>query len=101
MKNLRVIFAVFYDIMSLFFCIIFILNIVYEILPRVYVDEASVGIIGGADLPTFTFLIENIFKSIFPLIFILSNLVRVCILIIYKFKKIPERNIKTFLCILT
>ena len=73
MKTARKIVSVIYALISLYICLLSIKSFIYAV-STISIDQngVSVGIIGGADGPTFRFFIENFFKNILSLLFPLS-----------------------------
>ena len=98
MKILRFTLALFYDTMALLYCCVFLINIFYG-MKIASVDEASISIIGGADLPTSIFLMQDILSVIFPFIFNLLNIATAFILTITTLKNKTDRKINILLFI--
>lgn len=58
------ILVILYAIISLFWCYIILSNFVYN-LTEIQVREPSIEIIGGADLPTWSFIMGGVFGIAF------------------------------------
>lgn len=94
MKIMRIISAVIFDILTLFWCGVFLENIIYSV-TRISTDKGSVGIIGGADFPTLLFILQtNGFIQIF---FILASIAAGVSLTISAFQKSTLKHIRIIL----
>lgn len=86
MKIMIKISAVIFDILTLFWCGVFLENIIYSV-TRISTDKGSVGIIGGADFPTMLFILQT--NGFIQLFFILVGIAAGILLTISIFK-IPK-----------
>lgn len=100
-KNIFRIVAVIYDIVALFWCYVITSDIIYE-LTSIGVNEGSIGIIGGADLPTLTFMLQTgaIFSFILHITFALLNIVIPLLLTIAAFRTKTNRALNIWLIVL-
>lgn len=97
MKVMRKISAIIFDILTLFWCGVFLENIIYSV-TRISVDKGTVGIIGGTDFPTLLFILQtNGFIQIF---FILVSIVAGVSLTISVFKSPKIKNMHIIIAVL-
>lgn len=87
-----------YDIVSLFWCYIITSNFVYN-LTEIQINEHSIGIIGGADIPTLIYKIGNIIGVVFSILFVLLSVSNVFLLTVSIFKKKLNRKLNILLCV--
>lgn len=87
-----------YDVVSVFWCYIISSSIIYQ-LTNIHINDASMGIIGGADLPTGSFLIGGILRCVCSVLFVLLSLTTVFLFTISIFKKQTNRKLNILLCI--
>ncbi|MBR5223067.1 MAG: hypothetical protein IKV81_02760 [Clostridia bacterium] len=92
--------AVLYDIISLLWCYIMVVNMVFN-LTTVEIGQNGIemGIIGGADLPTWSFIMVGVFGIAFSVLFVLLSLATVFLLTISVFKKHQRPIINILLCV--
>ena len=100
-KNIFRIVAVIYDIVALFWCWVITSNLIYAF-TDVKVDDAGIGIIGGADLPTLTFMLQTgaIFSCLLHITFALLNIVIPVLLTIAAFRTQAKRRLNIWLIVL-
>lgn len=97
MKIMYKISAVIFDILTLFWCGVFLENIIYSV-TRVSTDKGSVGIIGGTDFPTLLFILQtNGFIQIF---FILASIAAGVLLTISAFKNPGVKHMHIIIAVL-
>ena len=101
MKKIFRIVAIVYDIVALFWCYVITSGIIYE-LTSIGVNEGSIGIIGGADLPTLTFMLQTgaIFSCLLHITFALLNIVIPVLLTIAAFRTQAKRRLNIWLIVL-
>ena len=92
------ILVILYAIISLFWCYIILSNFVYN-LTEIQVREPSIEIIGGADLPTWSFIMGGVFGIAFSVLFVVLSLETVFLLTVSIFKKQTNRKFNILLCI--
>ena len=90
--------AVLYDIISLLWCYIITSNFVYN-LAEIQRRGPSITIIGGADLPTWSFIMGGVFGIAFSVLFVVLSLATVFLLTISVFKKHQHPIINILLCV--
>lgn len=100
-KLILPVFVILYDIVSIFWCCIILRQIIYDF-SFVATNESSIGIIGGADLPTLTFMLatERIFGWIFSVLFLIMSVMRLIFLTVSIFKNKISKKYRIMLCIL-
>lgn len=91
-------FVIIYDVVSLFWCYIITSNFVYD-LTLIQKREPSIGIIGGADLPTWSFIMVGILGCACSVLFVLLSLTTVFLFTISILKKQTNRKFNILLCI--
>lgn len=87
-----------YDIVSLFWCYIISSNFVYN-LTEIQQRGPSITIIGGADLPTWSFIMGGILGCACSVLFVLLSLTTVFLFTISILKKQTNRKLNILLCI--
>ena len=87
-----------YDLVSLLWCYIISSNFVYN-LTVIQMNEPSIGIIGGADLPTLSFIMGGILGCACSVLFVLLSLTTVFLFTISILKKQTNRKLNILLCI--
>ena len=92
------ILVILYEIISVFWCYIIINNIVYSHF-RVYAEHESIGIIGGADTPTMMFIMGELLKWNFSILFVIICIVTIFILNFSLFKKKVSKKFNKILCV--
>lgn len=100
-KLILSVFVILYGAVSLFWCCIILRQIIYDF-SFVATNESSIGIIGGADLPTLTFMLatERIFGWIFSVLFLILSVGTVILLTLSIFKNKISKKYRVMLCIL-
>lgn len=100
-KLILSVFVILYGVVSLFLCYIILTQIIYDF-SFVTTNESSIGIIGGADLPTLIFMlsIEKIFEWIFSVLFLILSVGTVILLTVSIFKNKISKKYRVMLCIL-
>ena len=91
-------FVIVYDVLSLFWCYIITSNFVYN-LTLIQKRGPSIGIIGGADLPTWSFIMVGILGCACSVLFVLLSIATVFLFTISIFKKQTNRKFNILLCI--
>ena len=101
MKKIFRIVAIIYDILALFWCYVLASNLIYRF-TEISVNEGSIGIIGGADLPTLMFLLKTgaIFSCLLHITFALFNIVLPLLLTIAAFRTKTNRALNIWLIVL-
>lgn len=97
MKIMRKISAILFDILTLFWCGVFLENIIYSV-TRISTDKGAVGIIGGADFPTLIFILQT--NGFIQLLFILVSIAAGILLTISAFKSLKIKHIRIILTVL-
>lgn len=97
MKIMCKISAVIFDILTLFWCGVFLENIIYSV-TRISTDKGSVGIIGGADFPTLLLILQT--NGFIQLFFILVGIAAGILLTIMAFKSPKIKDIRIILTVL-
>lgn len=100
-KLILSVFVILYGAVSLFWCCIILRQIIYDF-SFITMNESSIGIIGGADLPTLIFMlsIEKIFEWIFSVLFLILSVGTVILLTVSIFKNKISKKYRVMLCIL-
>lgn len=93
-------FVIFYDILSLFWCYIITNNFVYN-LTKIQGQSlgSNIKIIGGADLPTWSFTMGAVFGIAFSVLFVILSLATVFLFTILAIRKQTNRKFNILLCI--
>lgn len=91
-------FVIVYDVLSLFWCYIITSNFVYD-LTLIQKRGPSIGIIGGADLPTWSFIMVGILGCACSVLFVLLSLTTVILLTVSIIQKQTNRKFNILLCI--
>ena len=97
-KSILSALVILYDIVSLFWCYIITSNFVYN-LSEIQRRGPSITIIGGADLPTWSFIMGGILGCACSVLFVLLSLTTVFLFTISIFKKQTNRKFNILLCI--
>lgn len=87
-----------YDLVSLLWCYIISSNFVYN-LTEIQQKGPSITIIGGADLPTWCFIMGGILGCVCTVLFALLSLTTVVLFTVSIFKKQTNRKLNILLCI--
>lgn len=90
--------VILYDVVSLFWCYIISSNFVYN-LTEIQQRGPSITIIGGADLPTWSFIMGGILGCACSVLFVLLSLTTVFLFTISILKKQTNRKLNILLCI--
>ena len=90
--------VILYDVLSLFWCYIITSNFVYN-LTLIQKRGPSITIIGGADLPTWSFIMGGVLGIAFSVLFVVLSLATVFLFTISIFKKQTNRKLNILLCI--
>ena len=100
-KLILSVFVILYGAASLFWCYIILRQIIYDF-SFITTNESSIGIIGGADLPTLTFMLatEKIFGWIISFLFLILSVGTVILLTLSIFKNKISKKYYVMLCIL-
>lgn len=101
MKKIFRIVAIVYDIVALFWCYVITSDLIYRF-TDISVNNEGIGIIGGADLPTLTFMLQTgaIFSFILHITFALLNIVIPLLLTIAAFRTKTNRALNIWLIVL-
>ncbi len=97
-KFISFLLVILYDIVSLLWCYIITNNFVYN-LTEIQIRESSIGIIGGADLPTWSFIMGGVFGIAFSVLFVVLSLATIFLFTVSIFKKQINRKLNILLCI--
>lgn len=97
MKIMRKISAILFDILTLFWCGVFLENIIYSV-TRISADKGAVGIIGGADFPTLLFILQT--NGLIQIFFIPASIAAGILLTISAFKSLKIKHIRIILTVL-
>ncbi len=97
-KSILSALVILYDIVSLFWCYIITSNFVYN-LSEIQRRGPSITIIGGADLPTWSFIMVGILGCACSVLFVLLSIATVFLFTISIFKKQTNRKFNILLCI--
>ncbi len=92
--------VILYSIISLFWCYVILNNLPYNIHLLFVGKNGTVGIIGGADTPTFMFRFGNIVLIVAPVLFVLASIASAVLLTVSVFKKQTNRKSSVLLCVL-
>ena len=92
------ILVILYAIISLLWCYIISSNFVYN-LSEIQRRGPSITIIGGADLPTWSFIMGDILGCACSVLFVLLSIATVFLFTISIFKKQTNRKFNILLCI--
>ncbi len=100
-KNIFRIVTVIYDIVALFWCYVLASNLIYAF-TQIGVNNGSIGIIGGAELPTLMFMLKTraIFRFILHITFVLLHLITAVLFTITAFKPKTKRSLNICLIVL-
>ena len=100
-KNIFRIVAVIYDIVALFWCYVMTSTLIYKF-TKIGVNNGSIGIIGGADIPSLMFMLKTgaIFGVVLHITFVLLNLVIAVLFTITAFKPKTKRSLNICLIVL-
>ena len=90
--------VILYDVLSLFWCYIITSNFVYN-LSLIQKRGTSIGIIGGADVPTLIYKMGNVIVGVFSILFVLLSITTVVLLTVSIIQKQTNRKFKILLCI--
>ncbi len=90
--------VILYDIVSLFLCYVILSNLIFN-LTLVSVGQNSIGIIGGAGIPTLIFKAGNVLKCGLAILFVLLSIVTVFLLTVSMFKKQTTGKLHILLCL--
>ena len=80
-----------YDIVSLFWCYIFVKSLIFKF-STISLKTNGIDIIGGADIPTIMFMIGNVYWWMFFILFFIFNLGTVFLLTFSILKKINRKS---------
>ncbi len=97
-KKVSRVITIIYDILSLFWCYIITSTLVYYI-PKIQMNEHSIGIIGGADTPTAIFIMGRLLNCAFSIPFVILSVVTVFLLTFQIFKKHVNQKFSILLCV--
>ena len=97
-KSILSALVILYDIVSLFWCYIILSSLVFAF-SLVSLSQNSIGIIGCADLPTWSFIMGGILGCACSVLFVLLSLTTVFLFTISIFKKQTNRNFNILLCV--
>ncbi len=92
--------VILYSVISLFLCYVILNNITYNIHLLSVWKNGTVGIIGGAGLPTFMFELGNIVPIVASILFVLASIASAVLLTVSVFKKQTNRKSSVLLCVL-
>ena len=91
-------FVIIYDVVSLLWCYIISSNFVYN-LTEIQMNEHSIGIIGGADLPTGSFIMGGILGCACSVLFVLLSIATVFLFTVSVIQKQTNRKFNILLCV--
>ncbi len=91
--------VILYDVVSLFWCYIISSNFVYNLTEIQQRGPSIITIIGGADLPTWSFIMGGILGCACSVLFVLLSLTTVFLFTISILKKQTNRKLNILLCI--
>lgn len=97
-KSVLYAFVIIYDVVSLFWCYIITSNFVYN-LTEIQRRGHSITIIGGADLPTWSFIMGGILGCACSVLFVLLSLTTIFLFTILAIRKQTNRKFNILLCI--
>lgn len=90
-------FVIIYDVVSLLWCYIISSNFVYN-LTEIQLRDPSITIIGGADLPTWSFIMGGILGCACSVLFVLLSLATVFLFTVSIIQKQNNRKFYILLC---
>ena len=91
-------FVIIYDVVSILWCYIISSNFVYN-LTEIQMNEHSIGIIGGVDLPTWSFIMGGILGCACSVLFVLLSIATVFLFTVSIIQKQANRKFNILLCI--
>ena len=97
-KSILSALVILYDIVSLFWCYIISSNFVYN-LTKIQTKELGIEIIGGADLPTWSFIMGGVFGIAFSVLFVGLSVATTFLFTVSIFKKQTNRKFNILLCV--
>ena len=97
-KSILSALVILYDIVSLFWCYIISSNFVYN-LTKIQIKELGIEIIGGADLPTWSFIMGGVFGIAFSVLFVGLSVATTFLFTVSIFKKQTNRRFNILLCV--
>lgn len=97
-KSVLYAFVIIYDVVSILWCYIISSNFVYN-LTEIQMNEHSIGIIGGADLPTWSFIMGGILGCACSVLFVLLSIATVFLFTVSIIQKQTNRKFNILLCI--
>ena len=97
-KSILFALVILYDIVSLFWCYIISSNFVYN-LTKIQIKELGIEIIGGADLPTWSFIMGGVFGIAFSVLFVGLSVATTFLFTVSIFKKQTNRKFNILLCV--
>ena len=90
--------VILYDVVSLLWCYIISSNFVYN-LSEIQRRGPSITIIGGADLPTWSFIMGGILGCACSVLFVLLSIATVFLFTVSIIQKQTNRNLNLLLCV--
>ena len=87
-----------YNIVSLLWCYIITSNFVYNLI-EIQRRDPSITIIGGADLPTWSFIMGGVFGVAFSVLFVVLSLATIFLFTVSILKKQTNRKFNILLCV--
>ena len=97
-KSILSALVILYDIVLLFWCYIISSNFVYN-LTKIQIKELGIEIIGGADLPTWSFIMGGVFGIAFSVLFVGLSVATTFLFTVSIFKKQTNRKFNILLCV--
>ncbi len=97
-KSVLYAFVIIYDVVSILWCYIISSNFVYN-LTEIQMNEHSIGIIGGADLPTWSFIMGGILGCACSVLFVLLSIATVFLFTVSIIQKQTNRKFNILLFI--
>lgn len=97
-KSVLYAFVIIYDVVSILWCYIISSNFVYN-LSEIQRRGPSITIIGGADLPTWSFIMGGVLGIAFSVLFVLLSIATVFLFTILAIRKQTNRKFNILLCI--
>ncbi len=97
-KSILSALVILYNVVSLLWCYIISSNFVYN-LTEIQRRDPSITIIGGADLPTWSFIMGGILGCACSVLFVLLSLTTVFLFTVSIIQKQTNRKFKILLCI--
>ena len=97
-KSILSALVILYNVVSLLWCYIIPSNFVNN-LTEIQKREPSIGIIGGADWPTWSFIMGGVFGIAFSVLFVVSSLVTVFLFTAAILKKQKNQKIGVLFCV--